>query len=43
MQTGKFVATDAPGSLRGSCPKKGIRYLPKGGGKAASDVEGEEL
>lgn len=29
IQTGKFVATDPSGSMKGTCPRKGIRYWPK--------------
>jgi ribonuclease T2 len=31
LQTGKFVATDPPGSGKSTCPKTGIKYLPKMG------------
>lgn len=29
IQTGQFVPTNPPSGLRGKCPKRGIKYLPK--------------
>ena len=29
VQNGQFVATDPAGSGHGTCPRRGIRYLPK--------------
>src|ERR1700712_928725 len=39
LQTGAFVPTDPAGKGgRGTCPKKGIRYLPKSSSSANTDL-----
>ena len=42
VQTGQFVATNAPVRVRGNCPRRGIRYLPKSSGWMEDEgAEGE--